>query len=140
MEPPVAFTVHTLTSLPLQPLLPKSLTLTLAQPLGVLLLLLLLVPPGQLLHLQRDSPGADSVPVQMQGSASSPHLDPSLTLAHPHLPGLPWSTGLAVTSHLCSLVLKPDLDHTHTEACLCCQCLSDLTGERETSQVCVDGS
>lgn len=122
-QPAVTFTVYTLTSLPVQPLLPESLRLTLAQPLGVLLLLLLLVPPGQLLHLQRDSPGADSVPVQMQSSASSPHLDPS----HSHLPDLPWSTGLAMTSHLCSLVLKPDLDHTHTESRLCCQCLSDLT-------------
>lgn len=71
----MTFTVRTLISLPLQPLLPVSLRLTLAQPLGVLLLLLLLVPPGQLLHLQRDSPGAHSVSVQMQGllSASSPY-------------------------------------------------------------------
>jgi len=56
----------------------------------------------------------------------SPNARPALCLlplpplsCSPHLPGLPWSTGLAVTSHLCSLVLKPDLDHTHTEACLC---------------------
>lgn len=60
-----------LLSLALQPPLPMSLRLTLAQPLGVLLLLLLLVPPGQLLHLQRDSPGPSQS--QSKHKALPPH-------------------------------------------------------------------
>lgn len=45
-----------------------------------------------------------------------------------------------MASHLCSLVLKPDLDHTHTEACLCGQRLSDLPGEGETGQAPREGA
>lgn len=79
----VTCTVDALTTLPLQPLLPMSLGLTLAQPLRVLLFLLLLVPPGQLLHLQGDKPGTSSVSVCMPDFLYVPHLDRTLP-AHPH--------------------------------------------------------
>lgn len=68
------------------------------------------------------------MPTQSQSKRKAPPSHPIRTVSCPsHPPGLPGSTGLALTSHLCSLVLKPDLDHTHAEACLCCQRLSYLT-------------
>lgn len=79
----VACTVDALTTLPLQPLFPMSLGLTLAQPLGVLLFLLLLVPPSQLLHLQGDKPGTPSVSACMPDSLYVPHPVGTLP-AHPH--------------------------------------------------------
>ena len=61
-------------------------------------------------------------------------IRPLVFCLHP-LPLPPLSSGVAgACTHLCSLVLKPDLDHTHAEACLCRQRLSDLPIEKETGQ------
>lgn len=66
--------------------------------------------------------------------ASAPtHSRPTPPSSGPQSSACP--AGWPVASpHLCSLVLKPDLDHAHAEARLCRQCLSDLPRERETGQ------
>lgn len=97
------------------------------------------------------APAAAGAVAPASSSAGIARFRPVLPLASRHSqPYAPWTTVFwlppllppypgpgrveGVASYLCSLVLKPDLDHTHTEARLSCQRLSDLA-QREGDQV-----
>lgn len=66
------------------------------------------------------------VPTSPSPFSPGPSQQDRVFCLHPH--SGPAQRGQQVASHLGSLVLKPHLDHSHAEACLCRQRLSDLPG------------